>query len=642
MVAEATSAGDPPAQSAVAHPSRAPGLLALGALGVVYGDIGTSPLYAFRESLDGAGHELGVVPVNVLGILSLIFWALIMIISVKYLLFVMRADNDGEGGILALTALVAPPSRTGRGGRRGLVVLGLFGAALLYGDGMITPAISVLSAVEGTSIVTPALSGWVVPIAMVILVALFSIQRQGTAAIGAVFGPVMVLWFSTLGILGAIQIVGDPRVLQAVDPSHAWRFFAENRLESLFALGAVFLVVTGGEALYADMGHFGRRPIRLAWFGLVLPSLLLNYFGQGALLLSHPEHIDNPFYRLAPTWGVLPLVVLSTAATVIASQALISGAFSLTVQAVQLGYIPRVRITHTSEVTVGQIYVPAINWSLMIGCIALVIGFGSASGLAAAYGVAVTSTMVLTTILLIVVLHERFGWSRRYAGMLGAGFLVMDLGFLGANILKIPAGGWFPLAVGAIVFTLMTTWRTGRRLVGERLRGANVPLATFVASLGSRGTPPRRVPGTGVFLYSTPGVTPPSLIANLRHNGVLHEQVLVVSIVTEDQPRVPPVRRVEVVHHGNDIRQVVLHYGFLDEPDVPRGLTEGSGRRLPVDTRGATYFLGSESLVVTDRPGMAIWRERLFTVLSRNATGAANYFGLPSDRTITIGSRVEL
>ncbi|HVM55730.1 MAG TPA: potassium transporter Kup, partial [Acidimicrobiales bacterium] len=632
MMADSTSAGEAGGRSGWSRSSRGSGLLALGALGVVYGDIGTSPLYAFRESLDGAGHELGVVPVNVLGILSLIFWALIVVISVKYLVFVMRADNGGEGGILALTALVAPPSSMVRGGRRGLVVLGLFGAALLYGDGMITPAISVLSAVEGTSIVTPALSSWVLPIAVVILVALFSIQRRGTAAVGAVFGPVMVVWFLTLGILGVLQIIDEPSVLRAVDPSHAWRFFAENRTESLFALGAVFLVVTGGEALYADMGHFGRRPIRLAWFGLVLPGLLLNYFGQGALLLGHPERIDNPFYRMAPTWGVLPLVVLSTAATVIASQALISGAFSLTVQAVQLGYIPRVRITHTSEVTVGQIYVPAINWSLMVGCIALVIGFGSASGLAAAYGVAVTSTMVLTTILLVVVLHERFGWRRRHAAILGTGFLVVDVGFLGANIVKIPAGGWFPLVVGAIVFTLMTTWRTGRRLVGERIRGANVPLATFVAGLASSPTPAQRVPGTAVFLYSTPGMTPPSLIANLRHNGVLHEQVVVVSIVTGDQPRVAPVRRAEVVDHDHGVSQVVLRYGFLDEPDIPRGLTEGAAKRLRIDSARATYFLGSESLVVTDRPGMAIWRERLFTVLSRNATGAANYFGLPTDR----------
>lgn len=624
------------------HGPRRTGLLALGALGIVYGDIGTSPLYAFRESLDGAGHELGVVPVNVLGILSLIFWALVIVISIKYLAFVMRADNEGEGGILALTALVTPAPGDGRGTRRGLVVLGLFGAALLYGDGMITPAISVLSAVEGTEVVTPALSGWVLPIAVGILVGLFAVQRRGTAAIGAVFGPVMVVWFATLAVLGIVQIVGEPGVLRAIDPTHALRFFAENRVESLFAVGAVFLVVTGGEALYADMGHFGRRPIRLAWFGLVLPALLLNYFGQGALLLAHPEHIDNPFYRLAPSWGVLPLVVLATAATVIASQALISGAFSLTVQAVQLGYIPRVRVTHTSEVTIGQIYVPAINWSLMVGCIALVVGFGSSSGLAAAYGVAVTTTMVLTTLLLVVVLHERLGWRMRYAGLLGAGFLVVDLTFFGANILKVPAGGWFPLVVGVVVFTLMTTWRTGRRLVSERLRGGDVPVGTFVDELVADPRPPQRVPGTAVFLYSIPGMTPPSLVANLRHNRVLHEQVVVVSIATTDHPRVAPPDRAEVVDHGHGVSHVVLRYGFLDEPDVPQGLTEGAAGRLGVDVARATYFLGSEALVVTARPGMAVWRERLFALLSRNATSAANYYGLPTDNTVTIGTRVEL
>jgi KUP system potassium uptake protein len=507
---------------------------------------------------------------------------------------------------------------------------------------MITPAISVLSAVEGTEIVTPGLSGWVIPVAVVILVALFALQRRGTAAIGSIFGPVMVVWFLTLGVLGARQVVREPGVLRAVDPTHALRFFAENQVQGLFALGAVFLVVTGGEALYADMGHFGRRPIRLAWFGLVLPALLINYFGQGALLLGDPAAIDNPFYRMAPGWGVLPLVVLATAATVIASQALISGAFSLTVQAVQLGYVPRMRIQHTSETTIGQIYVPAINWSLMVGCIGLVLGFRSSSALAAAYGVAVTATMAITTVLLVVVLRERFAWTALAAGTLGGGFLVVDLGFLSANLLKVPAGGWFPLLVGAALFVLMTTWRTGRRLVAERIRGGHFPLADFAANLQTTAHPPARVPGTAVFLYSTPAMTPPALIANLRHNEVLHDQTVVVSVVTDERPRVPPARRSEVVDHGNGLSHVVLHYGFLEEPDVPAGLRQGKARSLGIDPTRATYFLGAESLLVTARAGMAIWRERLFTMLSRNATSAANYFGLPAERTITIGSRIEL
>lgn len=623
------------------------GLLSLGALGVVYGDIGTSPLYAFRESLDGVGHELAVSDANVLGVLSLILWSLIVVISVKYLAVVMRADNHGEGGILALTSLVAPVgggdverSRRRVGGV--LVLVGLFGTALLYGDGMITPAISVLSAVEGTRVVTPAFQDWVLPLAVGILVGLFAIQRRGTAAIGALFGPVMVLWFAVIGTLGAVQVVANPGVLRAVDPTYALRFLSENRFEGLFALGAVFLVVTGGEALYADMGHFGRRPIQLAWFGLVLPGLLLNYFGQGAMLLGHPDRIDNPFFRLAPAWGTLPLVVLATAAAVIASQALVSGAFSLTLQAVQLGYIPRMRIAHTSASVMGQIYVPAVNWTLMLGCVALVVGFGSSSALAAAYGLAVTATMVITTILLFAVLQERFGWGLTGAALLCGAFLVVDGGFFAANVLKVPSGGWFPLLLALVVFTLMTTWRTGRKIVGARTRRAQVPLDTFLRSLGSSRHPPQRARGTAVYLFSVPGTTPPALIANLRHNDVLHDQVLVVSIVTEDVPRILPARRADLVDHGDGVYHVVLHYGFIEEPHVPTGLREGAVRRLAVDTDRATYFLGSESLLVSPRPGMSIWRERLFAVLSRNATSAANYFGLPPDRTVTIGMQVEL
>jgi KUP system potassium uptake protein len=456
------------------------------------------------------------------------------------------------------------------------------------------------------------------------------------------FGPVMVVWFAVIGVLGAVQVIAAPEVLRAVDPTYALRFFGDNRFEGLFALGAVFLVVTGGEALYADMGHFGRRPIQLAWFGMVLPGLLLNYFGQGAMLLGEPAHIDNPFYRLAPTWGVFPLVLLATAAAVIASQALISGAFSLTLQAVQLGYVPRMRIIHTSSTAMGQIYVPAVNWSLMIGCIALVVGFRSSSSLAAAYGLAVTATMVLTTVLLFFVLRRRFGWRLVGAAALCGAFLVVDGSFLTANALKIPSGGWFPLLFGLAVFTLMTTWRTGRQIVGARTRRAQVPLDVFLASLRASAHPVQRARGTAVYLFSVPGTTPPALIANLRHNNVLHDQVVIVSVVTESVPRTLPARRAEAVDHGGGVSHVVLHYGFAEEPNIPSGLTQGAARRLAVDVGRATYFLGSESLLISPRPGMAIWRERLFALLSRNATSAANYFGLPPDRTVTIGMQVEL
>lgn len=619
--------------------------LALAALGVVYGDIGTSPLYAFRESFLGHGHELAVTEANVVGVLSLIFWSLVLIISVKYLAFVMRADNEGEGGILALTSLVTPPGVL-RGRRRWLLILlGLFGTALLYGDGMITPAISVLSAVEGTEVATEAFTGWVLPVAVVVLVGLFAIQKRGTEAIGRMFGPVMVIWFGVVAVLGLSHILDEPEVFQALNPLYGVRFFADNGFTGFRALGAVFLCVTGGEALYADMGHFGRRPIVLGWFSFVLPALLLNYFGQGAVLLGDASAVDNPFYRLAPSWGVLPLVVLATAATVIASQALISGAFSLTMQAVQLGYSPRIEIRHTSARAFGQIYVPAVNWGLMVACIALVIGFGSSTNLAGAYGVAVTTTMGVTTLLFYVVLRERFRWSAVTAGALCAAFLTMELGYFGANLLKIPTGGWFPIVVGAAVFTVLTTWRTGRRLLGERIRGGGQSLEEFVDTLLTVGHPGEQLPrvaGTAVFMSSNPRLVPPALVANVRYNRVLHQSVVVVSVVTDDVPRVPPANRAEVHDLGHGIHQVVLHYGFMDEPDVPAGLRQGEAERLGVHPDKTTYFLGAESLLVTRRPGMARWRERLFAVLNRNATNAADFFSLPPESTVTIGMRVEL
>lgn len=626
------------------HPTR-PGhgtgirTLSIAALGVVYGDIGTSPLYAMRESLEGHGHELAVSEGNVLGLLSLILWSLVIVITVKYLVFVMRADNQGEGGILALTAQVTPDDRLRSRTRFALIAVGLFGTALLYGDGMITPAISVLSAVEGTAVATEALDAWVIPIACAILVGLFAVQRRGTASIGRVFGPVMVVWFGTLGLLGVVHILDDPSVLRAVSPVHAVRFFSENGATGFLALGSVFLVVTGGEALYADMGHFGRRPIQLGWFGLVLPALVLNYFGQGALLLGEPGAIENPFYRLVPDGFVLPLVVLATVATVIASQALISGAFSLTMQAVQLGYAPRFRIVHTSDRAIGQIYIPAVNWVLMVACLGLVVGFGSSASLAAAYGVAVTMTMAITTVLFAVVAKERFGWPVPAVVALAAAFLVVDLAFFGANVFKIPAGGWFPLVVGAVVMALLTTWRTGRAILHERITGARVSLDEFIAGLDP---PPIRVPGTAVFLFSVPRAAPPALIANHRHNRVLHERVVVVAVVTAEVPRVAPDERAEVHDHGRGVVSVLLRYGFMEEPNVCTGLTEGAAGELRIDPLEVDYFLGSEQLVVTPRPGMARWREHLFAFMSRNATTAANYFGLPPERTTIVGMRVEL
>ena len=620
------------------HRSRT-AALALGALGIVYGDIGTSPLYAMRETLNHADHPLGITEANVLGILSLVFWALVLVISVKYLWLILRADNNGEGGILALAALLRPPTERNARRRTTLVLAAIFGCALLYGDGMITPAISVLSAVEGTKLVSPTLSRFVVPLAVGILIALFLVQKRGTGAIGRAFGPVMVLWFGVLGLLGVLQIAENPSVLRALNPAYGATFVVDNAWIGFLALGSVFLVVTGGEALYADMGHFGARPIRWAWFCVALPGLLLNYLGQGALLLADPSAIDNPFYRLAPEWALVPMVALATSASIIASQALISGVYSLTAQAVQLGYIPRLRIRHTSAHERGQIYVPTMNWALMVACIALVVGFRSSSNLASAYGLAVTATMAVTTALFFVVLRERFGWPLGRTVVVCGSLLVIDLVFLTANVLKIPDGGWFPLAVGIALFTLMTTWRTGRRLVAERLLVGRLPLERFVASVMRKE--PVRVPGSAVFLFSTPRVTPPSLLANLRHNSVLHERVVVLSILTEDVPSVLPVRRFTVEDHGHHIYGVVAHYGFMEEPDVARDL-DMIATRLGLDLATTTYFLGRENLRVTDRPGMAAWREHLFLVMSRNATSAAQYFGVPIDRTVEVGIAVEL
>jgi KUP system potassium uptake protein len=614
-------------------------VLAVGALGVVYGDIGTNPLFALRDAFEGP-HHVGVSPENVLGLLSLVFWSLIVVITVKYLTFVMRADNDGEGGILALSALATGNSPAVRGRRWLYVLIGLFGAALLYGDGMITPAISVLAAVEGMSVAAPSLHRFVLPAAVLILICLFAVQSFGTGRIGRVFGPVMIVWFVTIGVLGAAQIVQGPTVLRAVAPGYAISFFVRNGLTGFLVLGAVVLVVVGGEAMYADLGHFGRKPILIGWYAAVLPSLVLVYFGQGALLLREPTAVSNLFYRLAPGWALVPLVILATSATVIASQALISGAFSLTHQAVQLGYSPLVQIRHTSSTQFGQIYISSINWVLMVACIGLVLGFRQSANLAAAYGVAVTTTMVLTTVLFYIVAKERRAWNPLLLVPLCVVFLIVDLAFFSATLFKIPDGGWFPLVVGAVVFTILSTWRTGRHIVRDRLLHGGLPLTSFVESLVQH--PPVRTKGTGAYLFATPGITPPALLATLRHADALHDQVLVISVLTEKRPRVPAAKRADVIDLGYGFHEIVLHYGFMEVPDVPRALADRVQMDVGIDLRIISYFVSRESLRVTKRPGMARWREHLFAFMSRNATSAANYFHLPLDQTIELGVVVEL
>jgi KUP system potassium uptake protein len=615
-------------------------LLSLAALGVVYGDIGTSPLYAIRESFHQS-YGLEVTPSNILGVLSLIFWSLVLVISIKYLAVVLRADNHGEGGILALTALVAP-LHDGRHRQGALVVLGLFGAALLYGDGMITPAISVLSAVEGLQVATPVFQRWVIPITVVILIGLFLFQRRGTEGVGKVFGPVTLVWFAVLAALGVYQIAREPSVLGALLPTHAVAFFADNGVRGFLVLGSIFLVVTGGEALYADMGHFGTRPIRLMWFAAVLPALLLNYLGQGALLIRSPAAIENPFYRMGPEWAVYPMVGLATAATVIASQAVISGSFSLAMQSVQLGYSPRLQIEHTSASEFGQIYIPEINWALMLACIGLVVGFGNSSDLAAAYGVAVTTTMVITTILFYAVARERWKWSLPAALGLTGLFLIVDLAFWGANLTKIPAGGWFPLVVAAVVFVLMTTWQTGRRVLGRRIKAREIPLVEFIESI--RAHPPMRVRGTAVFMFRDSGGTPRALLHNLKHNKVLHERIVFLSVATEPAPHVPAEARVTFTPRGEGFYSVVIHYGFMEDADVPAVLGTLDGRDgLRLKVMETTYFLGRETLVPSDDgSGMLFWRERLFALMSHNARSPAEFFRLPPNQVVEIGARIEL
>jgi KUP system potassium uptake protein len=617
--------------------SRLPTLV-VGAIGVVFGDIGTSPLYTMREAFGFGGLPLD--DATVLGVLSLVFWALLVVVTIKYVAIIMRADNQGQGGVLALATLALRGLRGGGRRQRVVIVLAMVGAALFYGDGIITPAISVLSAVEGLKVATPAFEPYVVPIALAILIWLFLVQRRGTGGVGKLFGPIMCIWFAALAVLGLWQILGHPGVLQALNPTYAVTLFASHGWQAFVALGAVVLAVTGAEALYADMGHFSRWPIRFAWFSFVLPALLLNYFGQGALLIQDPGAVVNPFYRLAPSWALYPMVVLATWATVIASQAVISGAFSLTRQAIQLGYLPRLEIRHTSEQEIGQVYLPRVNWALLIAVVAVVVGFGSSSELAAAYGIAVVGAMSIDAILASIVAITLWRWHPAAAGLAFASFLAVDLAFLSSNALKIPAGGWFPIAFAAAVYALMSTWRTGRAALFQRLHRGAPSLRSFLASLARQKL--MRVPGTAVFLTSNPDAVPRALLHNLKHNQVLHERVVVLNVQTEDVPQVPESDRVQVDHLAGNFHRVLLRYGFLEHPQITAALMQcqlGAPEPTDMDT---SFFLSRESLIPSDHPDLQPWREQIFIQMSNTALDATQYFRLPPDRVVEIGSQVEI
>jgi KUP system potassium uptake protein len=634
----------PPIESATARYPAAPRgrtllLLFVGALGIVYGDLGTSPLYALRVCFSGQ-HAVLVEPQNVFGVLSLIFWTLVLVVGLKYHAWILQLDNRGEGGILALLGILGPDSRAAGMGRRTMLLLGVLGVALFYGDGIMTPAISVLSAVEGLELVAPLTESAVVPISIALVAAVFVHQRRGTVKISRAFGPAMFLWFVTIAVLGAVAIAKRPEVLAAVDPRHAVRFLARNSLEGFFALGFVFLVATGGEALYADMGRFGKRPMRVGWFALVFPALFLNYFGQGALLLGDPAAARNPFYLLAPSWAMAPLLVLATVAALIAAQAVISGAFSLTRQAVQLGYLPRLTIIHTSSAEMGQISISGVSWAGMFGTIGVIVLFRNSTRLADAYGVSIAMTMAVTSLLAYAVSREALRWSAAKALLATTFFLVIDLVFILANLAKIPHGGWVSLAVAAAAFTAMTTWRQGRRILSKRLEADTLPLDFFLDGVARK--PRLRVPGTAIFMDRVSSGTPPALLQNLRHNKAMHERVLFLTVATEPVPFVSRRRRCDVEALKEGFFRITLRYGFMQDPDVPKAL-EGvkiGGRKLdPMDT---TFFLGRETLIPHGALGMAVWRERLFALMSRNSTSAMAFFRLPPNRVVELGAQIEL
>ncbi|MCB2149132.1 MAG: potassium transporter Kup [Deltaproteobacteria bacterium] len=614
--------------------------LSLAALGVVFGDISTSPIYAIRECFHGE-YGIAVSHTNVMGILSLMFWALVMIVGVKYLLFVFRANNHGEGGVMALTALIRGQNGPSENRRRsGVIALGLFAACLLYGDGMITPAISVLSAVEGIGIVTPVFGPYVIPITIAILLGLFLIQRHGTARLGGLFGPVIVVWLGFLAVTGAVQVAHTPQVLSAVLPWYAIHFLIVNKLHGFIVLGAVFLVVTGTEALYADMGHFGTRPIRLTWFAIVFPALVLNYFGQGALLMVNPEAASHPFYAMVPAWAMIPTVLLATLATIIASQAVITGAFSMTHQAIQLGYLPRLKIRHTAATQIGQIYVSPVNWMLMFCTVLLVAGFQSSSKLAAAYGVAVTATMLITTMLFFVVARKRWQWPLIFAAPLAGLFFIVDVPFFAANISKILHGAWFPLVIGGVFFTLMLTWAKGRRIIAAKLRKAMPPVHQFIVDLASH--PPNKIEGNAVYLTGNQNVVPVALAKNVKHNNVIHSRTILLNFQVEDIPRVPNLEKIQTEKLGGGFHRIRARYGFMEDLTLESVLALTRGQGLDLDPETTSFFIGRENLVIAETSAMARWRAGLFIFMSRNAADATSFFNLPADQTIEVGVRLEI
>ena len=612
--------------------------LTLGAIGVVYGDIGTSVLYALKEVF-GSGH-VPFTPSNIYGILSILFWTLTVIVSLKYVVLVLRADNNGEGGLIAMLALASQAVKDRPRLRGVLLAVGIFGTSLFYGDGVITPAISVLSAVEGLEVVSPHFTRYVIPLTLFVLFCLFFVQKRGTTGLGRFFGPITLIWMLCIGALGLAHIVHHPEILRAISPHHAVRFMWQNPGTSFIILGAVVLCVTGAEALYADLGHFGKRPIRLAWFTVVMPCLTLNYFGQGALLLSNPDAVKNPFFMMAPDWALLPLVILATMATVIASQALITGAFSVTKQVIQLGYLPRLNIQHTSVHDTGQIYISVVNWGLFVAIVLAVVMFRSSSNLAAAYGIAVTLDMLITTVLTFFVL--RYGWNYPMALCLGATgcFFTIDLAFFGSNLLKLFQGGWFPLLIGGIVFSLMMTWKEGRRLLNEKMRSDAIDLEAFLDAVFV--SPPTRVEGTAVFLSPEPGAVPNALLHNLKHNKVLHQQNLFIAVRNHEVPWIEPERRLVVQSLGRDCWQVVIHYGFKNDPDVPRALAHIKGRGCDFEPMSTSYFLSRDIVIPTIGGGMSPWREKLFAQMHRNASAAADFLHLPNNAVVELGSKIEI
>ncbi|HTH59269.1 MAG TPA: potassium transporter Kup [Paraburkholderia sp.] len=614
--------------------------LAMAAIGVVFGDIGTSPLYSLKEAFSPS-HGIPLTDTSILGVISLLFWAIVIVVSIKYVLFVMRADNDGEGGVLALMALSLRSFNRTTKAAAVLTALGIFGACMFYGDAVITPAISVISAVEGLQIAAPKLSHLVLPLTMVILVALFWIQRHGTALVGRLFGPIMVVWFITLAVLGVSHIVQSPGVIAALNPYYAFSFMAAHLLQAYVVLGSVVLVLTGAEALYADMGHFGARPIRIAWYVLVMPSLVLNYFGQGALLMHDHGAIENPFFLLAPDWALLPLVVLSTVATVIASQAVISGAYSLTSQAILLGYVPRMKVLHTSDLAIGQIYVPVVNWMLLFIILCIVLGFRSSDNLAAAYGIAVTATMVITTVLACVVMVKVWKWNKLLVGVIIGGFLIVDLGFFGANLLKVAEGGWLPLGIGGLLFFLLLTWYKGRMIVKDRTAADGIPLMPFLQGLLAH--PPHRVSGTAIYLTGSDAMVPVSLLHNLKHNKVLHERTIFMTFTIRDVPYVHDAERVTMQDFGGGLYLVRAAYGFNETPDVKAVLDQvGREHDMAFEMMDTSFFIARETVVPTQLPGMSIWRERVFAWMHQNSAKPTDFFSIPANRVVELGTKIEI